>query len=428
MLNITAPAIGVHQVSKKYQLGVIGSGSLKHDVKHWLARRRGESIGQAGTADDDPHRDFWALRDVNLEVDKGESVSIIGKNGSGKSTLLKLLSRVTAPTEGWIGINGTTASLLEVGTGFHPELTGRENVFLNGAILGLTKPMIAQRLDEIIEFSGVAEYIDTPVKRFSSGMKVRLAFAVAAHVNPEILIVDEVLAVGDAEFQRRAIAKMRSLAAQADRTILFVSHDMTAVEDVTERTLVLADGRVDFVGSSHEAVEHYLEDATGRGHAWRSEIGDVESTAASQPHILEISADCGRSGRNGSFSTVDPVTVAVRYRTTGSNRPVTMIRIVDETGRVVFGVDNAANRPNVDAVEVTTSATIPADLLAAGLYSVDAAIAETSPSVVHHSVNGAVIFRVSAPQESFPRLSWPGELSIRDSVAPPVTWASKPND
>jgi lipopolysaccharide transport system ATP-binding protein len=206
----------------------------------------------------------WALKDINFSVEQGDVVGIIGKNGAGKSTLLKLLSRVTAPTVGEINVCGRIASLLEVGTGFHPEMTGRENIYMNGAIMGMTKAEITRKLDEIVDFSGCERYIDTPVKRYSSGMKVRLGFAVAAHLEPEILVVDEVLAVGDAEFQKKAIGKMQDVSKGQGRTVLFVSHNMAAVRSLCQKGVVLRDGMTDFIGTVDEAVNHYMESSTSQ--------------------------------------------------------------------------------------------------------------------------------------------------------------------
>ncbi len=238
--------IQVERLSKRYRLGTIGTGTLSHDLNRWWARVRGRpdpaaKIGQGRKADDE---DFvWALRDVSFEVNRGEVLGIIGRNGAGKSTLLKILSRVTAPTAGEVRIRGRIASLLEVGTGFHPELTGRENIFLNGAILGMNKAEILRKFDEIVAFSEVEKFIDTPVKRYSSGMYVRLAFAVAAHLEPEILIVDEVLAVGDAEFQKKCLGKMGEAAGRG-RTVLFVSHNMHAISELCTRVILMEGGRI----------------------------------------------------------------------------------------------------------------------------------------------------------------------------------------
>jgi lipopolysaccharide transport system ATP-binding protein len=222
-------------LSKQYRLGLVGTGTLSHDLNRWWHRIRGKEdpylkVGEVNDRSSRGGSDYvWALRDINFEVQQGEVLGIIGKNGAGKSTLLKIMSKVTGPTTGRIKAKGRIASLLEVGTGFHPELTGRENIYLNGTILGMTKKEVDRKLDEIVDFAGVARYLDTPAKRYSSGMMVRLGFAVAAHLEPEILIVDEVLAVGDAEFQKKAIGKMQEVSHEGGRTVLFVSHNMASV-------------------------------------------------------------------------------------------------------------------------------------------------------------------------------------------------------
>lgn len=252
-------------ISKQYRLGLVGTGTLSHDINRWWHQILGKEnpylkIGDTNDRSSKGESDYvWALRDINFEVERGEVLGIIGKNGAGKSTLLKILSKVTAPTTGSIKSRGRIASLLEVGTGFNPELTGKENVFLNGAILGMTKKEITSKLDEIIEFSGCQRYIDTPVKRYSSGMTVRLAFAVAAFLEPEILVVDEVLAVGDAEFQKKAIGKMQDISRQGGRTVLFVSHNMAAVKSLCSKAIVLEHGKIIFKGTQNEGVDFYLK-------------------------------------------------------------------------------------------------------------------------------------------------------------------------
>jgi len=252
-------------ISKQYRLGTVGTGTLSHDLNRWWHQIRGKEdpylkVGAVNDRSAKASEDYvWALRDINFEVKSGEVLGIIGKNGAGKSTLLKLLSRVTSPTTGSIKTKGRIASLLEVGTGFHPELTGRENIYLNGAILGMTKPEIRSKIDEIIAFSGCEMYIDTPVKRYSSGMRVRLGFAVAAHLEPEILVVDEVLAVGDAEFQKKAIGKMQDLSTGEGRTVLFVSHNMASVKNLCTKAMVLEKGGVTFSGETFKAVDFYTD-------------------------------------------------------------------------------------------------------------------------------------------------------------------------
>lgn len=239
-------AIKVENLSKYYRLGVINNGTLFKDMQSWFARLRGKEDPHAkiGSTYKDSKEGFWALKDLNFEIKKGDRVGIIGHNGAGKSTLLKVLSQITTPTEGNIKINGRVASLLEVGTGFHPEMTGRENIYMNGAILGMKKSEIDKKVDQIIEFSEIGEHIDTPVKRYSSGMYVRLAFAVAAHLDSDILIADEVLAVGDAAFQKKALGKMNELSTGEGRTVLFVSHQEHAVKNLCNKGIILKKGRI----------------------------------------------------------------------------------------------------------------------------------------------------------------------------------------
>ena len=254
----------IENIAKQYRLGVVGLGTLAHDFNRFWHTVRGKEdpylkIGSVNDRSEKASSEYvWALRDISFEVNKGEVLGIIGKNGAGKSTLLKILSRVTAPSTGTIKTAGRIASLLEVGTGMHPELTGRENIFLNGAILGMTKAEIRSKIEEIIEFSGCEMYIDTPVKRYSSGMRVRLGFAVAAFLEPDVLVVDEVLAVGDAEFQKKAIGKMQDISNTSGRTVLFVSHNMAAVQDLCTRVIVLENGGLVFDGSTLEGVNKYL--------------------------------------------------------------------------------------------------------------------------------------------------------------------------
>ncbi|QYH37956.1 ABC transporter ATP-binding protein [Algoriphagus sp. NBT04N3] len=256
------PVILADNISKLYKLGEIGTGTLSHDLQRWIskARGKGDPFSIIGAENDRTSKDTkgyaWALNDISFEVNEGDVLGIIGRNGAGKSTLLKILSRVTLPSSGYVDVKGRIASLLEVGTGFHPELTGRENIFLNGAILGMKKQEIKKKFDEIVEFSGVAKYVDTPVKRYSSGMYVRLAFAVAAHLESEILIVDEVLAVGDIEFQRKCLGKMGDLS-KSGRTVLFVSHNLTAVQELCSTGILLQNGRLTQSGKVAEIINSY---------------------------------------------------------------------------------------------------------------------------------------------------------------------------
>lgn len=257
-------AIKAENLSKAYQLGEIGTGTISRDLERWYARIRGKEdpflrIGETNDRTSKGNSDIvWSLKDINFEIEQGDAVGIIGRNGAGKSTLLKVLSRVTSPTTGRITGKGRIASLLEVGTGFHPELTGRENIYLNGAILGMRKKEITRKFDEIVDFAGVERYIDTPVKRYSSGMYVRLAFAVAAHLESEILIVDEVLAVGDAEFQKKCLGKMGEVSKGEGRTVLFVSHNMGSVKALCNNSILLQNGRLEQFGLTETIISEYI--------------------------------------------------------------------------------------------------------------------------------------------------------------------------
>lgn len=292
-------AIEFNNISKQYRLGLVSTNTISHDLNRWwqttILRKEdpylkiGESNDRAtkGTSDY-----VWALRDIDLKVEQGDVLGIIGKNGAGKSTLLKILSKVTAPTTGSIRARGRIASLLEVGTGFHPEMTGRENIYMNGAIMGMTKHEIKSKLDEIIDFAGVERYIDTPTKRYSSGMTVRLGFAIAAHLDPEILVVDEVLAVGDAEFQKKAIGKMQNVAKGEGRTVLFVSHNMAAVKSLCKTGVILGNGQVIKTGLIDEVVDEYININT---HTEASDLLDLLQSRSNKISINEVSVN-GQSG------------------------------------------------------------------------------------------------------------------------------------
>ena len=285
-------AIKIENVSKQYRLGVISTGTLSHDLNRWWTTKiLGKEdpylkIGETNDRSTKGSSEYvWALKDINMEIEQGDVVGIIGKNGAGKSTLLKLLSRVTKPTTGSIKYKGRIASLLEVGTGFHSEMTGRENIYMNGAIMGMTKQEITRKLDEIVDFSGCERYIDTPVKRYSSGMTVRLGFAIAAHLDPEILVVDEVLAVGDAEFQKKAIGKMQDVSKGEGRTVLFVSHNMAAVKSLCKRGVILQSGMLVDSGDVDTIVSHYLR---GDGNIENHKVWTVPVIKKNGFELLEI--------------------------------------------------------------------------------------------------------------------------------------------
>jgi lipopolysaccharide transport system ATP-binding protein len=325
-------AIAVEQLSKVYHLGQIGTGTFTNDLKVWWAKQRGlpnplSRIGEAGPGNREAEK-IWALRDVSFRVEQGEVLGIIGRNGAGKSTLLKILSRITAPTRGRVRLKGRIASLLEVGTGFHPELTGRENIYLNGAILGMKRNEIAHKFDEIVDFAEVEKFIDTPVKRYSSGMYVRLAFAVAAHLEPEILVVDEVLAVGDAAFQKKCLGKMGAVAKDG-RTVLFVSHNMAAVEALCTKGLVFETGHMAFWGDQQNAIAFYLKSSQAaslrqHGPGWVKRV---------------VPLDQDRNPRS-TFQTGEALSFVVDIDTQGRKikKPVVGLGIDTDMGQRVFTV------------------------------------------------------------------------------------------
>lgn len=311
-------AIEFNHISKQYRLGLVSTRTLSHDFNRWwqTAVLRHEDpylkIGETNDRATKGNSEYvWALRDINFKVEQGDVVGIIGKNGAGKSTLLKLLSRVTVPTTGSIRARGRIASLLEVGTGFHPEMTGRENIFMNGAIMGMTKAEITRKLDEIVDFSGCERYIDTPVKRYSSGMTVRLGFAIAAHLDPEILVVDEVLAVGDAEFQKKAIGKMQDISHGENRTVLFVSHNMTSIKSLCKHGVILQNGMLVDQGEIDPIVSHYLR---GDSELGNYKVWNEPNKGKNGFELLEI----GVRPKGGDYMDImrvtDDLEIVMRYR------------------------------------------------------------------------------------------------------------------
>lgn len=328
------PAIKVENLSKAYQLGDIGTGTISRDLERWYAKMRGKEdpflrIGETNDRSTKGSTDIvWSLKDINFEIEQGDAVGIIGRNGAGKSTLLKILSKVTAPTTGKISGKGRIASLLEVGTGFHPELSGRENIFLNGAILGMRKQEIKRKLDEIVDFAGVERYIDTPVKRYSSGMYVRLAFAVAAHLESEILIVDEVLAVGDAEFQKKCLGKMGDITTGEGRTVLFVSHNMDAVMNLCKSGIVLNNGKLDFLGTASDSIDYYQSNGLNSVENW------TIKKPIHQPHFSYL--NCKISGNQPELNLL------VNFKTNSATK--------NPPAFVVFGIKSALGGTIMEAI------------------------------------------------------------------------------
>lgn len=365
-----AVVIKVENISKQYRLGSVGTGSLAHDLNRTWHRVRGKEdpylkIGETNNRTLKGGSDYvWALQDINFEVKQGEVLGIIGRNGAGKSTLLKILSRTTSPSTGSVKIKGRVASLLEVGTGFHPELSGRENVFLNGAILGMTKLEIKNKFDEIVDFAGVERYIDTPVKRYSSGMYVRLAFGVAAHLEPEILIVDEVLAVGDAEFQKKALGKMKEVSTSQGRTVLFVSHNMTAVSKLCNTGLLMHNGRVAFSGAINNVVDKYFQNNTA---GINDQNWDIEDAPGNE--LVKVLGAAIIAGKE-VITTADAFSCKFKILCIKPLRFNFSLVLKNSLGDVVFNSISVVRELEA-GIEYSGDLHIPSDLLNDGLYSID---------------------------------------------------------
>lgn len=391
-----AVAIEATGLSKRYRIGEMQAayGTLRESLSHTVKKLTGQEPLHG-------HEEIWALRDVSFDVSRGEVLGIIGRNGAGKSTLLKVLTRITSPTAGHAEIRGRVGSLLEVGTGFHPELTGRENIYLNGAILGMKRREIKQKLPEMVAFSGVEQFMDTPVKRYSSGMYVRLAFSVAAHFEPEILLVDEVLAVGDAEFQARCLGRMEDMGATG-RTVLFVSHNMQAISQLCDRAILLEGGRIARQGPSEEIVAHYLQTSAGAGssRSWP----DLDEAPGDDVVRLRSVRIVGRDGSTADYVDVrQPVGIELGFTVLGAGPPVLPKVKVVTGGQIAFNamdVDPRWEDPSPPGDYVAT-AWIPGNYLNEGLISVDAAVCSIdSPKLHHHvSVHEAVSFHVQDPGE-----------------------------
>ena len=404
-------------LSKQYRLGLVGAGTLREDLLGLWYKIRGKEdpylkLSETNDQSSVGSNDFvWAIKGVNFEVRKGEVLGIIGKNGAGKSTLLKLLSRVTAPTTGVIKAKGRIASLLEVGTGFHPELTGKENVYLNGAIMGMRKSEITRKLDEIVEFAGVQRYLNTPVKRYSSGMYVRLAFAVAAHLEPEILIVDEVLAVGDAEFQKKAIGKMEDVSSGDGRTVLFVSHNMKAVKSLCSRCILLENGTVTMEGSASEVVDAYLASTIP------DTIKLVHETEDSEP-IKELTLLSGKILNGEQITANDDVKMEFEVEFQESIEFHMNIHVYSAEKDHLFQSSCEVFTPQT-GTNYKIGFTIPKGLLNERLYSITVTFVKNKSTTIQ-LINEVFVFNIA---ESDNDLNWygrtPGLLrpDIRSSTA-----------
>jgi lipopolysaccharide transport system ATP-binding protein len=393
-------AISIENISKSYQMGVINTGTFRGDLKRWWARQRGNSdpFQKIGEVDHGNRQGetLWALKDINFQVQQSEALGIIGRNGAGKSTLLKILSRVTAPTSGVVKVKGRIASLLEVGTGFHPELTGRENIFLNGAILGMNKAEINRKFDEIVDFSGVERFIDTPVKRYSSGMYVRLAFAVAAHLDPEILIVDEVLAVGDMDFQKKCLGKMNDVA-ETGRTVLFVSHNMTAITRLCQRVILMEKGAVVSDGVSTDVIAHYLSSSIGSAalREW-PDLNDAPGSQTAQLRSVRVGDNAGNL--SAALDIRKPFQVEMEYDVhEGGHVLVPNFHFYNGENVCVFitsDQDKAWKNTPRPAGRYISTVHIPGNFLAEGTLTVLVALSEMNPVVVHFAMAETVAFQV----------------------------------
>ncbi|HWJ31690.1 MAG TPA: ABC transporter ATP-binding protein [Gaiellaceae bacterium] len=390
------PAITAEGLSKQYRIGQFrpAYGTLRDSIANSVRRLR------SGHLHDAP-REIWALRDVSFEAREGEVIGIIGANGAGKSTLLKILTKITWPTSGRAEIRGRVGSLLEVGTGFHPELTGRENIYLNGAILGMRRSEINRKIDDIIGFSGVERFMDTPVKRYSSGMFVRLAFSVAAHFEPDIMVVDEVLAVGDADFQRRSLGRMESLG-DSGRTVLFVSHNLHAVLQLCDRAILLQNGQIVREGTTHDVVAYYEEQTVGGGP--RASWPEGEAPGDDLAELRSVRVVDEEGGTAGTIDVRRPIGIEIAFRVLREGRAVVpKIKVLDQHGAICFNaldVDPRWSDPSSPGDYVAT-AWIPPNLLNEGRHSVDVNIVTVaSPKLIPHaSAYKIVAFHVFDPAE-----------------------------
>jgi homopolymeric O-antigen transport system ATP-binding protein len=422
---MAAAAIQVDGLSKRYRIGQLQSGydTLRDSLTH-AARRLARREHRA------PEEEIWALKDVSFSVEQGDVLGLIGRNGAGKSTLLKVLTQITSPTAGQAVIRGRVGSLLEVGTGFHPELTGRENVYLNGAILGMGRREITRKLPEIVEFAGIGKFMDTPVKRYSSGMYVRLAFSVAAHLEPEILLVDEVLSVGDAEFQRRSLGRMEEYS-QSGRTVVFVSHNMQAIARLCDRALLIDEGRIVLDGASEEVVAHYLQSVTGTQS--RQVWPDLESApGGKRVRLREVRVVDSDGDLIDSADIRRPVGVELTFTVLRDDVAVfPKIKLYDREGDTAFNaIDTSAMWEELPAVgDYRSTAWIPANFLNEGLYTVEAAVCSLGTAGAHKLVHqtmvpDAVSFHVFDPGEGdSSKGGFPGHL--RGPVRPLLEWATE---
>ena len=411
--------LSVENLSKLYRLGTVGTGTFGGDVQRfWKTKILGQEdpflkVGHTNVRTSKEKAEFvWALKDINFEVKRGEVLGIIGKNGAGKSTLLKLLSRITSPTTGSIKSAGRMASLLEVGTGFHPELTGRENIFLNGAILGMTKKEIQSKFDEIVDFSGCELYIDTPTKRYSSGMTVRLGFAVAAFLDPEILVVDEVLAVGDAEFQKKAIGKMQDVSRGEGKTVLFVSHNMGSIDALCRRALVMKDGMMVFDGTQKEGISFYLQNEVVNISNFR-EWNEIDAPGDERARILKLEVTCPEGFNEINFSSGIIIKATIKYNIFDQALDFSF-NIKTEKEELLFHHGSLlTDKKDLGQGLYNFNAIIPPYLLNSGSYLVDAWLGLSGVEMVGKLQENVLGFSVTANEIDKIKKELPGLLRPR---------------
>ena len=407
-------AIEFNNISKLYRLGLVSSGTLSSDIQRWWQMNilgkedpflKVGSVNDRSKAADSEY--VWALKDIDFKVEQGDVVGIIGKNGAGKSTLLKLLSKVTAPTTGTIKAKGRIASLLEVGTGFHPELTGRENIYMNGTILGMTKQEINRKLDEIVAFSGCERYIDTPVKRYSSGMSVRLGFAVAAHLDPEILVVDEVLAVGDAEFQKKAIGKMQDVSSGEGRTVLFVSHNMASVRQLCNISILLENGQLKSMGATEDIVSEYLLTSTTINAVEKKVLVNDTHRIFAANWQRGVKFESFEFQKNPVYASDEDIELLISVQSSASIDDCRINCTIFDKNRNPIGTCSSFEKFNVGVGRNQFLYTICCTRLVAGIYSVSFSIGkgnttegETNFDVVSHVISFE-IDRLQSKQKQF---------------------------
>ena len=420
--------IKVENLSKAYQIGQIGTGTISKDLERWwttAVRGKEDPFLKIGETNDRAVKGtsniVWSLKDINFEIKQGDAVGIIGRNGAGKSTLLKILSEVTTPTTGKINIKGRVASLLEVGTGFHPELTGRENIFLNGAILGMRKKEIQRKLEQIIDFSGVERYVDTPVKRYSSGMYVRLAFAVAAHLESEILIVDEVLAVGDAEFQKKCLGKMNDVSKGEGRTVLFVSHNMSAMNSLCSNGLYLKNGEIKKMGEITEVIANYLGDGTDL--ASKKEWDITLAPGDDIVKLLKVGLLDEEGMEANALDFYKGGRIFYQYMINREGFwPIPNIHLFSQKGECVM-VTSPSNEQAHKAQGIYEAvATIPPHFLNEGRYVAGMAISTLIPEIIHFYEPEALIFDVIEDMD-LRNIDYRGP--IPGVIRPRLTWETK---